>query len=240
MNVMPPLLLPVWAPAQARYNQLRSAAMQPAEGATLASVNAQAARNLCLVALSAVGRCNWQPKHSGLDMARAGVYNWNIAVNCYSSVLVWAIIAGALTNTEQNSYVAKIATANNNSGPNDRPGQSEARAVRAILWDAVGANGANRAQYSSAANMPLGAMVYFGRGNDNPLYHVGVHVGDNLVVGSCMAVHDHPEARQICKDMLAQNLDASTTLMSISQLANDDFQFVFYTQRPFFETFPGA
>jgi hypothetical protein len=218
-------------------------AIRPADGRTsLATVNAQAARNLCLVALSAVGVCQWNNNGKGLERARTGVYDWSISVNCYSSVLFWAIIAGALTSVEQNNYIAKIAAAISNPSSVGGAGGSEQVAVRAILWDAVGENGANRAQYTGASIMPLGAMVYFGGGKDNanPLYHVGVHVGNDLVVGACMAVHDHPEAKRICSDMMDQNLNPTTTLMTISQLANNDFSHVYYTKRPFFETFPRA
>ena len=59
-------------------------------------------------------------------------------------------------------------------------------AAKQILWDEVGQNGTNRAQYVLGADMPLAAMVYFGRGDENPICHVRVHVGDGFVVGACL------------------------------------------------------
>ena len=59
-------------------------------------------------------------------------------------------------------------------------------AGKQILWEEVCQNGTNRAQYALGADMPLAAMVYFGRGDENPICHVGVHVGDGFVVGTCL------------------------------------------------------
>ena len=53
-----------------------------------------------------------------------------------------------------------------------------------------------------------------------------------------MPVHDHPKAKRLVNKMLDANVSAFTTMMTVPQLANDDFGHVFYTRRPFWQTFP--
>ncbi len=241
MEVLPPLLTPTVQTAQQLYNPLRAGALVINAAPNAAAIGDQVTRNTCLVALSAVGRCHWEPSRSGLEKARAGIYDWSIAVNCYTSVVMWAIIAGAITGVQQNGYVARLNAA---SGGPGRPGQAEAAEVKAILWDGVGQNGANRSQYSAANPMPLGAMVYFGRrakveADGNPLYHVGLHVGQGQVVGACLPVFDTAEGKKIVNDMFDLKLDPSTTIMTVEEMMGADIASVYHTNRPFWETFPG-
>jgi hypothetical protein len=65
---------------------------------------AEDVRNVYLVALSAVGRSRWDQSHIRLRNAHENIFDWDSAVNCWTSVVKWAVLGGGLTVLQMRKF----------------------------------------------------------------------------------------------------------------------------------------
>ena len=65
-------------------------------------------RDTCLWALVSIGRAKWDQQHQHLDSADAGIPNFDAAVNCWSMVVKWAVMSGALPKQKKSRFLAKL------------------------------------------------------------------------------------------------------------------------------------
>jgi hypothetical protein len=165
-------------------------------------------RNLCLVALSAVGRCDWASASAGLATARAGIYDWTSPVCCWASVILWGGISAALTNLEVEAFVRELKGASGTWGENGK--------AKEILWDGVAAR-LGHTNWTTNSQMPLGAMVFLGTPT-NQLYHVALHVGRSLIVGSCAPGLGNPVLNQKVNGMMQLGLKPFTTILPVDAI----------------------
>jgi len=203
MDTKPPFLQPLDTDAASLYAQYYTSGKDDA-GATIDPVT----RNLCLVALSAVGRCDWGSASVGLAKARAGIYDWSSPVCCWASVVLWAGIAGALTYQEVTAFQRALAASSGTWGENGK--------AKEVLWDGL-AERLGHTNWTSGCRMPLGSMVFMGSAT-NQLYHVAVHVGRGLVVGSCTPPLGNPVLNQKIHGMMDQGLKPFTTILPVDAI----------------------
>src|SRR5262249_200901 len=90
----PTFEIPLTRAAVARYVQL---------------MNNQALRedvgDTWMVALSAVGRMEWNNSTNNVPNMHEGVHNWDVGVNCWSSVLKFAMLSGAMSRLQFKRFV---------------------------------------------------------------------------------------------------------------------------------------
>ncbi|HYZ34710.1 MAG TPA: hypothetical protein VE684_20800 [Crenalkalicoccus sp.] len=231
-DLMPPMLQPADPDALLLYTPLYTTG-QDVDGNAVDPVT----RNLVCVGLSAVGRCSWNASSSGLATARAGIYDWSAPVCCWASVVLWGAISGALTHVEVGAFVRDLKGATGTSLQGGEVG-----VAKRYLWDGVGGK-LGLTQWSEGAQMPLGAMVFCGRDNGSPggneLYHVALHVGRGLVVGSCMPVFDDATGRAKVNEMSDRGLSAFTTLLPVKSVCNKP-EWTFFTRDAFWKGWPKA
>jgi hypothetical protein len=175
--MLPPLCVPADGSAAALY-------FQYANDNTIALD----VRQVCMVALAAIGRARWDQHHRGIETANENIYQWDVQVNCYSAVIRWAAVAGALSKAQiKTSFDILQAAGGSVNGVNDK--------MREIIYDCI-----PHTDWLPGANVPVGAMVYHGRrgqgGNVNPISHVTVHVGNGRVVGCWAAAYLQSAALQ--------------------------------------------
>jgi hypothetical protein len=191
-------------------------------------------RNLCCVALSAVGRLGWDNHQKHLANVRAGIYDWSSPVCCWASLVMWGAISGAVTRTELEGFVRDMNAVNNISGV--------VKVAEKYLWDGVGGK-LGLTQWQDGANMPIGAMVFCGRkdseAGNNMLYHVVLHVGGGLVVGSCMPVFDNQYGKDKAKEMQQAGLSPFTTIMPLQYVLVKP-EWTFYTNAAFWKGWPAV
>ncbi len=203
MDLKPPFLQPLDDDAASLYGQYYNSGKDDS-GTTIDPVT----RNLCLVALSAVGRCDWSSASAGLANARAGIYDWSSPVCCWASVVLWGGISGALTNLEVTAFVRVLQGASGVWGENGK--------AKEVLWDGVAAK-LGRTNWTPLSNMPLGAMVFLGS-ETNQLYHVALHVGRGLIVGSCQPALGNPVLNGKVHGMMAKGLKPFTTILPVDAI----------------------
>ena len=179
-------------------------------------------RNLCLVALSAVGRAGWDQRSDGIVKARAGVYDWTHPVCCWASCVAWAVIAGALTYTQLNVFAEKLNAAVGTTG--------HVTVAKEVLWDNM-AQTLGTTPWTSDAAMPLGSMVFLGS-DRTKLHHVGIHVGHGLVVGACA-----PKCSPVVTALLDANLPAFTTIQTVDKILQRP-EWTFFTDDAFWKGWP--
>lgn len=218
-DIKPPYLKPVLSEADALYQRYFNHGIDTS-GQTIDPVT----RNLCLVALSAVGRARWDQSSVGLRNSKAGIYDWSTPVCCWASVLYWAGISAALTHSELEAFVNKLQSAHGIGG--------EVGVAKTVLWDGL-AKKLGRTQWSDDAKMPLGSMVFMGS-EGTQLYHVGLHVGDGKVVGSCS-----PDPSQQVTDLLNRGLSAFTTFLPVEDVMEKK-QWTYFTNDAFWKGWPDS
>lgn len=185
-------------------------------------------RNTCLVALSAVGRMEWNNGTSNVPNMRAGLYNWSNGVNCWCSVLKFAAVSGAMDPTQ----VQRIIDETN--GPKSfGMGQVQKNMVE-MLYNQV-----PRTAWADGADVPLGAMVYhsrFAKNNDNPIAHCTLHVGDNMIIGSWRAnisPEKDPELYKHVTNLTSRGWCGDTLYTPIDIFG--DMQWLSYSNGPFWD-----
>lgn len=181
-------------------------------------------RNLCIVALTAVGRCDWSQTSDGLAHVEAGVYEWDPPVCCWASCVRWAGIASALTHQEVSGFYKQLRAAHGVGG--------ETAVAKAILWDGLERT-IGRTAWQPGAVMPLGAMVYLSTDTSN-LYHVGLHVGQGLVVGACS-----PEPSPFVNALMANGHSPFTTVQPIERIWMRP-EWTSYTNEAFWKGWPSS
>lgn len=185
-------------------------------------------RDTCLVALSAVGRMQWNNDTRNVPNTRAGQYNWADGVNCWSSVLKFAVVSGAMTVQQTAEFVDKT------NGPSSfGMGQVQKNMVKWIY------EGVPRKQWKSGCAVPVGAMVYhsrFAKDNTNEIAHCTLHVGNNMIIGSWRAnlspVKD-PLLYAAVTNLTDRGWSGDTLYTPID--AFGDMQFLSYSKGPFWD-----
>ena len=219
MDIKPLFLQPLDTDAASLYAQYYNSGNDD-NGNTIDPVT----RNLCLVALSAVGRCNWNSASAGLATARAGIYDWSSPVCCWASVVLWGGISAALTYLEVGAFVRELRAAHGVWGENGK--------AEEVLWDGVAAK-LGRTNWLPGADIPIGAMVFLGS-QTNQLYHVGLHVGRGLVVGSCQPGLSNPVLAAKINGMMQLGLKPFTTILPVSAIMEKQI-WTYYTNDAFWK-----
>ncbi len=157
-------------------------------------------RNVCLVAISSVGRAKWAQETRKLRSARAGALDFNDGVNCWSWVVKWAIVAGALSPSKAERFLIRTGIGSDNATAVD----SIQSGMKRVIYDEVA-----RTSWAATSTVPVGAMVYHGRresASENPIAHVTLHVGENQIVGTWGAAYlASPDVRREFELLLAPN-----------------------------------
>lgn len=213
-DLKPPYLQPVVPTADQLYQRYYHQGVDSAGNAV-----DPVTRNLCLVALSAVGRCGWAQSSGGLVNARAGIYDWSSPVCCWASVIFWAGISAALTHGEVEAFLRALRAS---------PGvRGEVDVAKAVLWDGV-AGGLGRTRWDQGARMPLGAMVFMGS-EGTQLHHVGLHVGEGYVVGACS-----PSPGAQVNDLMNRGLSPFTTILPVKDIMQKQ-EWTYFTNDAFWK-----
>ena len=192
-------------------------------------------RNTCLVALGAVGRMDWNNSSQNITNMHAGLHNWSDGVNCWSSILKFAMVSGAMTKVQH----AKVVDALTGPTAWESPSGGQKNIVKLIYSDVP------HTDWNGGAQVPIGAMVYHGRNPrdawGNPIAHVTLHVGNNMVVGSWQAQFG-PEGERSPEEhqLLAQINDLKKRGWSGDTLytpmdAFEHMEWVSYSDGPFWD-----
>lgn len=180
-------------------------------------------RDTCLVALQSVGRSRWDQHHQDLDLARPGAGDFDRAVNCYVSVVKWAVMSGALSVLRAHRLCQELSgAAATTDGAN--------KMARRLIHTMMPVRG-----YVAGDNVPLGAMVYHGD-RDNPIAHVTLHVGNNMIVGCWAAAYlQSPALQAQFEAQIGRGWLGDTMLTPIDAFGSDKLD---YSLNPFWRDLP--
>lgn len=179
-------------------------------------------RDTCLWALVSIGRAQWDQHHQYLETADEGVPDFAAAVNCWSMVVKWAVVSGALSKERKKRFLARL-----NSAPTPQATQDE---MQRMIFDLV----PHRDWRTGDLPPPVGAMVYHGRyghGWNNPISHVTLHVGDNKVVSCWQAQYmQNADLRHTFEKMTMHGWLGDTMLTPIDAFGTE---MLYFSVNPF-------
>jgi hypothetical protein len=175
-------------------------------------------QDTCLVALQSVGRARWDQHHQDLALARSGQGDFDNAVNCYITVVKWAVMSGAIPAQAAGRFCSELTAADGSvAGANS--------CARDVIYNWIPHRG-----YVIGDAVPYGAMVYHGD-RDNPIAHVTLHVGNNMVVGCWAAAYMQSPALQAqFEDLINRGWRGDTMLTAIDAFGGDKLD---YSLNPF-------
>ena len=180
-------------------------------------------RDTCVVALQAVGRSRWDQHHQDLALAKPGEGDFDRAVNCYVSVIKWAVMSGALSVLRAGRFCQELSNAASTvDGAN--------KTARQLIHSLMPVRG-----YVAGENVPLGAIVYHGA-RDNAIAHVTLHVGNGMVVGCWAAAYLQSAAlRTQFESLIDRGWLGDTMLTPIDAFGADQLD---YSLNPFWQDLP--
>jgi hypothetical protein len=199
-------------------------------------------QDVCLTALSAIGKVKWGQTYAGLAFARRYVFDFEdptiaqsnlCAVNCWTTVLRWGVIGGGISEQVAKSFVKKLDSVAGANGIQKTMVKTIYERVDKMPW-----------RSTSPELVPLGAMVYHGRKDGtghntklvNPISHVTVHVGGNNVVGCWLSMDPPPELVQPFYAALNIQAEPDTLMTPITAFGVDGVNCALsFSTRPFWE-----
>lgn len=185
-------------------------------------------RDTCLVALSAIGRMEWDNSTMNVPNTRKGQYNWTNGVNCWSSTIKFAVMSGAMSSDQ----CAKFVDLTN--GPSSFGMGKVQKNMVDWIYDGV-----PRDEWESGCKVPIGAMVYHSRvakDNNNPIAHCTLHVGENMIIGSWRAnvgEKEDPELYKAVTNLTSRGWCGDTLYTPID--AFGDMEWLSYSKGPFWD-----